>query len=220
MGLALPTTLAQLHNAASRVGLLVEERSSVSPLVPRSLGFRAPTRESLEGFATSNCLRLSWLDLSVIDAPQLRCDGFSSHPSHYQRPTRWHYWSLSGVESPRVSVEHHVRLDRPDFWTTSFEGRGVWSYNLNIARAWAAAQLGEPLVITQRESFLSAQHGFLPLPLARLVSVLGGGLSGPIDGSYLYCTGTPQLREFVLDAVSQMFDASLLPTRGTDYEKE
>jgi hypothetical protein len=106
-----------------------------------------------------------------------------------------------------------MRRDRPDFWTTSLEGRGIWSYDLNIARGWAAAQLGEPLVATQGESFLDAHHGFLPLPLARVVSALGGGLSGPIDGKHRYVTGTPQLREFVLDLVLRVFDPSRLAAR-------
>lgn len=213
MGLVLPTTLTELQAAASRLGLLVEERSSVSSLVPRSIALRAPTRESLEGFATSKRLPLCWLDLAVLETTQPRHDGLSPPPTHYERTTRWHQWSLAAGESPRALVEHHMRRDRPDFWTTSFEGRGIWSYDLNIARAWAAAQLGEPLVATQGESFLDAHHGFLPLPLARVVSALGGGLSGPIDGKYQYVTGTPQLREFVLDLVSRVFDPSRLAAR-------
>jgi hypothetical protein len=90
-----------------------------------------------------------------------------------------------------VLVEHHMRRDRPDFWTASLDGRGIWSYDLNIARGWAAALLGEPLVSAQGEHFLDAHHAFLPLPLARVVSALGGGLSGPIDGKYRYVTGDP-----------------------------
>ncbi|GMV43626.1 MAG: hypothetical protein AMXMBFR64_53420 [Myxococcales bacterium] len=213
MGLVLPTTLTELQAAASRLGLLVEERSSVSSLVPRSLALRAPTRESLEGFATSKRLPTRWLDLAVLETTQPRHDGLSPPPTHYERTTRWHHWSLAAGESPRLLVEHHMRRDRPDFWTTSLEGRGIWSYDLNIARGWAAAQLGEPLVAAQGASFLDAHHGFLPLPLARVVSALGGGLSGPIDGKHRYVTGTPQFREFVLDLVSRVFDPSRLAAR-------
>jgi hypothetical protein len=220
MGLVLPTTLTELQAAASRLGLLVEECSSVSALVPRSLALRAPTRESLEGFTTSKRLPLCWLDLAVLETTQPRHDGLSPPPTHYERTTRWHHWSLAAGESPRVLVEHHMRRDRPDFWTTSFEGRGIWSYDLNIARGWAAAQLGEPLVATQGESFLDAHHGFLPLPLARVVSALGGGLSGPIDGKHRYVTGTPQLREFVLDLVSRVFDPSRLAARVAEQAIE
>jgi hypothetical protein len=220
MGLVLPTTLTELQAAASRFGLLVEERSSVSSLVPRSIALRAPARESLESFATGKRLPLCWLDLAVLEATQPRHDGLSPPPTHYERTTRWHHWSLAAGESPGVLVEHHMRRDRPDFWTTSFEGRGIWSYDVNIARCWAAAQIGEPLVATHGESFLDAHHGFLPLPLARVVSALGGGLSGPIDGKHRYVTGTSQLREFVLDLVSQVFDPSRLVARFADQAME
>lgn len=220
MGLVLPTTLTELQAAASRLGLQVEERSSVSSLVPRSLALRAPTREHVEGFATSKRLPLCWLDLAELETTQPRHDGLSPPPTHYERTTRWHRWSLAARESPRVFFEHHMRRDRPDFWTTSFQGRCIWSYDLNIARGWAAAQLGEPLVARQGESFLDAHHGFLPLPLARVVSALGGGLSGPVDGKHRYVTGTPQLREFVLDLVSRVFDPSRLAARAAEQEIE
>jgi len=213
MGLALPRTLVELQAAATRLGLLVEERCSVSSLVPRSLALRAPSMQALEAFASSKRLPLRWLDLAALETTKPRHDGLSLPPTHYERTTRWHYWSLTAEVFPRVLVEHHMRRDRPDFWTTSLEGRGIWSYDLNIARGWAAAQLGEPLVATQGESFLDAHHGFLPLPLARVVSALGGGLSGLIDGKHRYVTGTPQLREFVLDLVSRVFDPSRLAAR-------
>lgn len=213
MGLALPSTLIELQVAATRLGLLVEERSSVSSFVPRSLALRAPTMQALEGFASSKRLPLRWLDLAALETTQPRHDGLSSPPTHYERTTRWHYWSLTAGAHPDVLVEHHMRRDRPDFWTTSLDGRGIWSYDLNIARAWAAALLGEPLVSAHGEAFLDAHHAFLPLPLARVVSALGGGLAGPIDGKYRYVTGTPQLREFVVDLVSRVFDPSRLAAR-------
>ena len=213
MGLVLPSTLTELQAAASRLGLLVEERSSVSSLVPRSVALRAPSKEILESLAASKRLPLQWIDLDALETIQPRHDGLSLPPTHYERTTRWYYWSLTAVEHPSVLVEHHMRRDRPDFWTASVDGRGIWSYDLNIARGWAAALLGEPLVSAQGARFLDAHHAFLPLPLARVVSALGGGLSGPIDGKYRYVTGTPQLRELVVDLFSRVFDPSRLAAR-------
>lgn len=216
MGLVLPSTFTELQAAATRLGLLVEERSSVSSYVPRSVALRAPTMQALEAFATSKHLPLHWLDLAALETAQSRHDGLSPPPTHYERTTRWHYWSLTAGEHPSVLVEHHMRRDRPDFWTTSVDGRGIWSYDLNIARGWAAALLGEPLVSAQGEFFLDTHHAFLPLPLARMVSALGGGLPGPIDGKYRYVTGTPQLREVVLDLVSRVFSPSRLAARAAE----
>lgn len=213
MGLVLPNTLTELQAAATRFGLLVEERSSVSSLVPRSVVLRAPTKQLLESFATSKHVPLHWLDLAALETTHPRHDGLTPPPSHYERTTRWHYWSLAAGEHPSVLVEHHMRRDRPDFWTTSLDGRGIWSYDLNIARAWAAALLGEPLVSAHGKAFLDAHHAFLPLPLGRVVSALGGGLAGPIDGKYRYVTGTPQLRELAIDLVSRVFDPSRLAAR-------
>lgn len=213
MGLVLPSTLTELQAAASRLGLLVEERSSVSSLVPRSVALRAPSKQILESLAASKRLPLQWIDLDALETIQPRHDGLSLPPTHYERTTRWYYWSLTAVEHPSVLVEHHMRRDRPDFWTASVDGRGIWSYDLNIARGWAAALLDEPLLSAQGAPFLDAHHAFLPLPLARVVSALGGGLPGPIDGKYRYVTGTPQLRELVVDLVSRVFDPSRLAAR-------
>lgn len=215
-GLGLPSTIDEVHRAANRLGLLVEERASVSPLVPRSLALRAPRRELLESFATTSHLPLRWLDLAGLLASRPRHDGLSHPPQHYERATRWYRWSLAAGDHPSVLVEHHMRRDRPDFWTASADGRRIWSYDLNIARGWAATLLGETLVSSTDETFLDARHAHLPLPVARVLSVLGGGLAGPLDSKYRYVTGTPQLRKFVLDVVSRAFDPSRLAVRATE----
>lgn len=220
MGLVLPSTLIELQASASRIGLLVEDRSSVSSLVPRSVTLRAATREVLERFATSKRLSVQWVDLDVLVTSQPRHDGLSPPPTHYKHTTQWRHWSLMAGEYPRVLVEHHMRRDRPDFWTVSADGRVIWSYNLNIARCWAAALLDAPLFSAQGELFLDAQHAFLPLSLARVISALGGGLSGPVDGKYRYVTGTSQLRDLVLDLISRVFDPSRLVARVAEQADE
>lgn len=215
-GLVLPSTIDEGYRTANRFGLSVEERASVSPLVPRSLVFRAPSQHLLESFAATSHLPLRWLDLAGLLASRPRHDGLSDPPQHYERMTRWHRWSLAAGDHPSVLVERYMRRDRPHFWTASADGRHIWSYDLNVTRGWAATLLGEPLVSATNEAYLDVRHAYLPLPLARVLSILGGGFAGPIDSNYRYVTGNPQLRNFVLDVLSRVFDPSRLVARATE----
>jgi hypothetical protein len=216
-GLALPTTVEEVRRAATRIGMLVEDRFSVSPLVPRTLSLRAPDRRAIEDLASTCHLGLQWLDVAGFGVLRSsRHDGRSAPPGHYGRSTRWPRWSLKPAEYPDVSFEHYMRRDRPDYWVVSRGGRRVWFYDLNLARAWAAALLGEPVVNAAGDAFLEAHHAFLPLPIARALSVLGSGLPGPVDATYRYAVGRPLLREFALDIVSRTFDPSHLAVPATE----
>ena len=120
-------------------------------------------------------------------------------------------------EYPDVFVEHRMRPDRPDYWLASRGGRRVWFYDLNMTRAWAAALLGEPVVNAAGDTFLEANHAFLPLPIARAISVLGSALAGPTGSGYRYVVAAPQLRQLVLDIVTRTFNPSRLPV-STDEQ--
>ncbi len=211
-GLALPTTLDEVRRAALRMGVLVEERLSVSPLVPRTIALRAPNARMLEDLGSGCRLGVCWLDLDrLVRGVSSRHDGSSVPPEHYERARRWSHWSLMDGEYPDVTVEHRMRRDRPDYWLVSRDGRRLWFYDLNVTRAWAAAFLGEPVAKAMGELFVDANHAYLPLPLARAVSILGAGLAGPTDArTYRYAVGTRQLQELVLDVLSRTFDVSRL----------
>jgi hypothetical protein len=211
-GLALTPTVDKVQRTAAHMGMLVEERFSVSSLVPRTISMRARDPQAFEELATACRMGLCWLDLChLTQGVSSRHDGTSAPPEHYERTTRWPKWSLKDGQHQAVSVEHRMRRDRPDYWLASRDGRRIWSYDLNIARAWAASLLGEPVVTAVDEAFLEANHAFAPLPIARAASVLGSGLSGPTDaGRYRYPVGTPQLRELLLDVISRTFDPSRL----------
>ena len=144
----------------------------------------------------------------------------SAFPEHYEHVSNWWKWSLKGGEYPKVLVEHHMRRDRPDFWLAYRDDKQIWSYDLNVARAWAATLVGEPPIIEANDEFLQANHAFVPLPLARAVSVLGCGLPGPKDiCTYHYPVGISKLRRFVLDAISQRFNLSRLTASINQQEQ-
>lgn len=210
-GLALPTTVDGLRRAAVRLGALVEERYSVSPYVPSTVTVRAPDAETVEAIAGACELRLCWLDLGAMTSGVARRhEGRSAPPEHYERISPWSRWSLTGSEYPNVVVEHHMRPDRPDYWTAVRGDLRLWFYDLNATRAWAAALLGEPVVTAAGDGYIDALHAFLPLPVARAVSILGGGLSGPANARYRYVAGTSVFQQLVLDVVASTFDPSRL----------
>jgi hypothetical protein len=210
-GLALCSTIEEVRRTAGRVGCLVEERVSVSPLVPSSITLRASNAATVEELARACRLGIYWLDLDALTRGETnRHDGTSAPPEHYERSSRWTHWSLKQGEYPDVSVEHRMRPDRPDYWVASRSGRQLWFYDLNVTRAWAATLVGEPVVNAADDTFIEANHAFLPLPIARAVSVLGAALSGPTGAGYRYVPGAPRLRRLVLDIVTQTFNPSRL----------
>lgn len=217
IGLALPTTVEEMRRAATRIGVLVEERFSVSPFVPRTISLRAADRRAVEDLASACQFGLRWLDLNRLGLlGSSRHDGMSAPPAHYERSIRWSRWSLKSDEHPDVTVEHHMRRDRPDYWVASRNGQRVWFYDCNLVRVWAAALLGEPVVTAVGNEFLEVHHAFLPLQVARALSVLGSGLSGPVDATYRYAVGNPRLLKLALDIVSRIFDPSRLATSATE----
>lgn len=217
-GLALPTTIEEVRRTAVRTGCSVEERFSVSPLVPATITLRALNTAAIEEIGRVCRIGLYWLNLDVLTRGDInRHDGTSAPPEHYERASRWLLWSLKAGEYPDVCVEHRMRPDRPDYWLVLSGGRRGWFYDLNVTRMWAAALLGEPLVNVADDASLEANHAFLPLPVARTVSILGSALSGPTGTGYRYSPGTTQLRQLVLDMLTRTFNPSRLPV-STDEQ--
>jgi hypothetical protein len=206
-GLALSTTVAEVQRIALQIGMLVEERFSVSSLVPNTISLRAPNAQSLQDLGAACGLKLFWIDLSCLEhGLSSRHNGTSVPPEHYEEVRRWPYWSLKKGDHSEVTVEHRMRRDRPDYWIVSREEFRLWFYDLNVTRCWGAALLREPLVMEAGEWFLEANHAYVPLPIARVVNLLGLGLAGPTDhGRYRYALGM-ELRKQVLDIILRTFD--------------
>lgn len=207
-GLAPAIAAEEVRRAAVRIGMLVEDRFSVSSLVPGTIAVRAPDTQSLDELARTCQLNLHWLDLNcLLGGMSSRHEGASVPPQHYEHKSCWSHWSLKGGEYAGVLFEHRVRPDRPDYWLVSSNGSRVWSYDLNIARAWAASFLGDPIVISTDRISLEANHAYVPLPIARVTSILGAALPGPTDGGkYSYPLGVPALRELVLGSIVRTYD--------------
>lgn len=211
-GLTLPTTRAELRQAALRMNAVAEERFSCSVLVPGSLALRLRSPRHLDELGAACKIGVSWLDFESMSSGLIvRHDGTTEPPSNYESVRRWAHWSLASDCSADLEFEHHMRRDRPDYWVVSHGARRIWSYELNVVRAWAASLLGVPVVNPNLDAFIEPNHAYLPLPLARVVSILGAGLPGPTsNGSYLYPIGFPDLRDRVLDIVARTFDPSRL----------
>lgn len=219
-GLAIPTTADQVRIVARMRGMLVEERFSLSCFVPESILLWSPQPQGLHEVASACQLSLRWLDARLLMEPTTsRYDGRSPPPGNYERATRWLRWSLQPGEHGDVTVEHHVRRDRPDYWVASQAGQRVWFYDLNLTRAWAAALIGQDIITVASDGMLEAHHAFLPLPLARAVAILGTGLPGPVSGAYRYPVGSSTLVDCVLNVLRQTFDCARLSDANPTKEK-
>lgn len=208
MGLALRTTRDELKRTALKMSAIVEERLSVSSLVPSSLAFRMPSARHVDELGRACSLHIRWLDIdSMMHGPIARHDGTSPPPTNYEWVHGWPQWSLTPGEYAEVRVEHCMRRDRPDYWVASHGDVHIWSYDLNVVRAWAAALLRAPILTPLGEAIIEAKHAYVPLALARALAVVGAGLPGPnAGGGYRYPVGSPRLRELVLDIVTRTFD--------------
>jgi hypothetical protein len=211
-GLALSTTRNHLQRAAEQAGAFVEERRSISSLVPVTLSLRLENAQALVELGRTCGLSVCWLDFEAVSQATLTYhDPTSPPPSHYDA-VAWPRWSLTADAPAGLVVEHRVRRDRPDFWLVARGDLRVWTYDLNVARSWGASMLAAPIVSPADETYIEAAHAYLPLPLARVVALVGAGRAGPTaSGNYRYPLGSVRLCEQVLDIVARTFD----PTRLT-----
>lgn len=217
LGMLLPATRSSVQAAARQAGVEIEERSRVTAKAPSLVTMRCGRREQLESLSARAGLTLGWLD-PVIEryAEQCRHDGRGTPPQNYDERKSWSRWSLGlGLDATDVSFTHCVCSGRPDYWHVTAGERSVWSYDLNTARLWGLALLQQsPFALTEGGG-LTAEHAFLPLPLARFLTIVEGTAPGSdAGGRYRYPCGSPTLRERVLNVVASVFDPQRLPARA------
>jgi hypothetical protein len=213
VGVLLPTTRRSLISAARQARVDTEERCGVSDLTPALVTMRCTGLEQLDGLSKAIGTPWSWLDLDIEHyAGQCRHDGHGAAPQNYNDRILWTHWSLGQLaDSTVISFEHCARPGRPDYWQVSSQGRSVWSYDLNTARLWALALLGQrPFAMTEGGG-LVADHAFLPLPLARFLAIVEGTASGiDASGRYSYPCRSFTLRDRLLSVVETVFDPQRL----------
>ncbi len=209
-GLLLPSTLHFIESQAEKGGGLVERKASASEFVPDSLSIRLGSKDLLFEIGRACNLPVEFLDLRGVNAAP-RHNGTANHPTGYELLRSYIGRSLNGESLAPALMQRYVRKDRPDYWVVSSETNSVWSYELNIARLWASVFCQRAPLIGQGDSIIEAVHAYLPLPLARLASVLGKGLAGPSrSGAYQYPVGSRSLQQFILHRLSDSFDMSRL----------
>jgi hypothetical protein len=214
MGMLLPSTRSAVRAACTSHGVLIEQRAGVSVYVPPVTTLRASSREALERVFQLTGLESAWFD-PVLESYAASCrhDGRSLPPLHYEHQKSWARWSLRPCVDGSLTFEHCVRSDRPDYWVVSDAGRLVWSFDLNTCRLWAAAMLGEPAVELSGSTDLQVVHGYVPLPLARALTVLTGAPAGPDEHEsqhYKYPIGSTELRDRILTIMRRTFDPARL----------
>jgi hypothetical protein len=211
VGLALVSTRLRLADVARRGGIPFEERGSVSPFVPKTVVLRASRMDQLEQLARAVGIGVSTIDLAT-DRFRGACthDPFSPAPVAYHWSNRWQTWSLTEPETPPgPEVIHWLRDDRPGYWRVSHDDKTIWSYDLNTARWWAARLAGRNALKTVSSHQLEAHHAYLPLPIARVVSVFARTNHGPEPAQswrYRYPLVTTRLRDEIFAALQAAFD--------------
>lgn len=219
MGLALESMRTEVGQAASRLGVPIEERGSFSPHVPRTLALRAASDVVITEIARSVGIGVKWLDLSCLGGRAAMPRGLQQEPPvGYVASAEWPHWSLtSGAAPSGASVVRWTRPGQPDYWTVKTAKLTVWTYHPNTARLWASAALAEDAIIDAGEHDLRARHAYLPIPLARVVAVLGAALPGPdptLDWAYRYVCVSDTFASLVKNAVRAAFDVSNPPSEG------
>lgn len=215
MGVTLPITRHELHFAAKRIGVEIEDRCGGSTWAPTLMTLRTARLELLDDLARAVRMPLLWLDLDLERyAGQCRHDGRTPPPQNYDDARVWKRWSLSAPkDSGGLSFVHRSRLGQPDYWEVGFKDRSVWSYDLNTARSWAASMTGEHPLVASDDAGLLAMHAYLPLPLARFATAVEGAVIGSYEnGQYQYRVSSRELRDRLIGVVRTVFDVRRLPS--------
>lgn len=215
MGVTLPITRHEVHLAAKRIGVEIENRCGGSASAPALMTLRTARLELLDDLARTVRMPLLWLDLDLEHyADQCRHDGRTPPPQNYDDERVWRRWSLNvPKDSGGLSFVHRSRLGQPDYWEVGFKDRAVWSYDLNTARSWAASMTGEHPLVASDDTGLLAVHAYLPLPLARFATAIEGATIGSYEsGQYQYRISSRELRDRLIGVVRTVFDVRRLPS--------
>jgi hypothetical protein len=205
-GLVLPTTIADLCQAARNVGVSTAPVGSPSPFVPRSVHFRAERFSQIEGLADAFGLPV----VRLGPQPFASSDGWDLFG---ERPTVGYHFTPEQAPDEGTTFRRYWRSQGPSYWTVQRGRVATWSHFREAALFWAQALAGGPTVdeIGERDFEVASCH--VPLAAARWLSSLGGGLSGPTaedaDSPYLYRAPSRALRARFLAEMQEFASATL-----------
>lgn len=190
-GLVMPQRFAALADLAKSNEMMTAINVGPSHFVPPHLRVWTNNFDSLSNYAREAGLDVYMLSENPFEESEALERG--------TRPTRGY-----------VARKNHATFDLPDDASVElFKGSGsplVWQCSGNSILSWTySAAHSEHLtaVLSGAENLVqtsavdvSANHAFLPLPVARWVTMVGGVPSGPVDrDTYLYRFASPALRK-------------------------
>lgn len=205
-GLALPRTRQLIKEAAGGGRMAVWEKAGLGPFTPPMPCVRSMNADDLQLLAAECGLSLRWLnpDTRGLLVRQTIETGISE-PGGYEHQRDLVPWRVDGEAQPEALLTTCYRPDAPTFWRIRVGNQHRWSYALNPARLAACAMLRMPPCTRRGSHELAATRAYLPLPLARLVAILGpalpGAVTAPPNSPHLYSFNTERFRMIVEESL-------------------
>lgn len=213
-GLALPRTRQLVKEAAGRRAMAVWEKSGLGPFTPAMTCVRSTMAGDLQLLAAECGLPLRWLnpDISALLGHDAIETGLPE-PGGYEHQRDLTPWRVDGAAQPEVLLTTCYRPDAPMFWRARAGDQQRWSYALNPARLAACAMLRLPPCAQRGSHELAATRAYLPLPLARMVAILGpalpGGMTTTPDSPHLYSFNTERFRRIVEESLARVLGQTM-----------
>jgi hypothetical protein len=207
IGLALPTTIKRLKDAADKSRIDFVERRSLCKLVPPSLLFSSADLELLKHLAEQETIQWTWAETAGLNRGKNMIEEGKAPPSNYEKRRITSTWSLSGkpVGSTNLVLWGNERL--PFYWATNSGSDAFWSFEKNPVRLHACKMASVSPFVKSGDHEIFAEHAYLPLPLARYSAIVSPLLPGPeslADGvsRHVYSFGTRSFRDEIFAAAS------------------
>jgi hypothetical protein len=197
-GLVMPTRLAHLQEIASTLGLSTSLNRSPSPFLPARLMVRSSDPDRLDEFAARAGLKVTFLASGPsLDVPRRDVE-FTELRMGYT--TRRSFPTFTPPDGTVITM--HQRSDAPQFWSAEIGSRRVWSYSPEAVSFWILRARSAGATRIGQGSELEASLAFLPLSIARWLSVVSGTNPGPRpSGCYVNSAPSRHLAERVFGLV-------------------
>jgi len=195
-GLMLPRRRIDVERCAARLHIHSERTLAPSRYLPARMVVEG---EKLGELARELSIAVTQPSFTLaVELDSERVDKAEHHPTVG--------YEANALTIPWQAVHHHrrFRLDQPDFWTVL---DGGWSYSRNLALLRARSRdFGAGHLERAPYGFTTRSDLRLPLPLARLATLLGDFPPGPdASGTWHWDFGTRNAADDVSRFVSEHF---------------